>query len=108
VVKWQRFGKKMEYVIVEIKEFRFLCSVDEQLEPLLNKIPEIEVLAKDCKAFIMNALHETREAGQKLDERKAELMGEIGYNIIGFPFTNHEAISYAHNKKLSYTILELN
>ncbi len=108
--KWQKFGNSelnMEYVIVEIKGFSFLCSVDEQLDSLLNKMPEIELLAKDCKTFIINALHETREAGQKLDERKAKLMREIGYNIIGFPFTNHEALSYAHNKKLNYTILEL-
>lgn len=58
----------------------------------------------DLHIALMSA---TPDQSAALEKEKQQLTSKIGYNIIGVPFTNHDAELYALDKKLDYTELHL-
>lgn len=80
-------------------------GVDSQ--PLISHLADIEKLSEDVNGLYINALDATQEEASKIEKQRRKLTSEIGYNIIGVPFTNHDAELYALDKGLDYTVLEL-
>lgn len=77
------------------------------MQPLLDNLVEIEMLAEKVNAFYKNLMSATKEDSTALEKQKRALVSKIGYNIIGVPFTNQDAQMYALDKKLDFEELEL-
>lgn len=97
----------MKYVLVKYKNIKLLINEGLHVQPLIENLSEIELMAEKVVVFYKNMLNATKEDGKKLDQEKAALMSKIGYKIIGVPFTNHDAELYAIDKKLDYESLVL-
>lgn len=79
----------------------------EDAQPLISRLPAIEALAEDVKEFYSNLLTGSDSDVEALESKQKALIEKIGYQIIGVPFTNHDAELYALDKKLEYDILEI-
>lgn len=99
----------MKYTLIKYNNLKLLVNDLEDAQPLISRLPEIEALAEDVKAFYSNLLNASESDAEALENRKKPLIEKIGigYQIIGVPFTNHDAELYALDKKLAYGILEI-
>lgn len=97
----------MKYTLVKYKNIKLLVNEGLQMQPLIDHLIEIELLADKVSIFYKNVLTATKEQGAELEKEKQSLISSIGYKIIGVPFTNQDAELYALDRKLNYEILEL-
>lgn len=97
----------MKYNLLKHKNMKLLISDECSREILLTYLPEIEALAKKVSHFYANLMHATNDDAASIEAEKKLLLSKIGYNIIGLPFSNHDAELYALDKKLNYKILQL-
>lgn len=97
----------MKYILVKYKNLKLLINEGLQMQSLIEHLNEIESLAVEVNGFYTNLLTATKEQGAALEKKKQALIAKIGYNIIGVPFTNHDAELYALDKKLNYEVLVL-
>jgi hypothetical protein len=97
----------MKYVLVKYKGIKLLINEGLHMQPLLDSLQEIEVLAEKVNNFYQNIINKKKEDGKKLEDEKSVLISKIGYKIIGVPFSNHDAELFALDKSLDYEILEL-
>ena len=96
-----------EYVLVKYKDVKLLINQGLDVQPLIENLSEIENLACKVNHFYLNLLSATTEQGNELDLERQQLISKIGYNVIGVPFTNHEAELYALSETLDFQTLEL-
>lgn len=97
----------MKYTLIKYKNLKMLVNELEDAQPLIARLPEIEALAEDVKGFYSNLLTASDSDVEALESKQKALIEKIGYQIIGVPFTNHDAELYALDKKLEYDILEI-
>lgn len=97
----------MKYVLVKYKSIKLLINEGCSIEPLLANIAEIDLLENKVNQFYSNLLHADQNDAATLEAEKRHLTSKIGYNIIGVPFTNQDAELYALDKKIEYTVLQL-
>lgn len=97
----------MKYNLVRHKNIKLLISDECSREILLEHLPEIEALAEKVSHFYTNLMHATQDDAASIEAEKKLLLSKIGFNIIGLPFSNHDAELYALDKKLNYKILQL-
>lgn len=97
----------MRYVLVKHKNIKLLVNESCDMQPLLEQLQSIEALSEKVNSFYINLINATQEKSTALEKEKQQITSKIGYNIIGVPFTNHDAELYALDKKLDYTELNL-
>lgn len=97
----------MKYTLIKYNNLKLLVNELEDPSPLISRLPEIEALAVDVKEFYSNLLNVSESETKAIEDKRKLLIEKIGYQIIGVPFTNHDAELYAIDKKLEYDILEI-
>ena len=97
----------MKYTLIQYNKLKLLVNELEAPSPLISRLPEIEALAEDVKGFYSNLLTASDSDVEALESKQKALIEKIGYQIIGVPFTHHDAELYALDKKLAYDILEI-
>lgn len=97
----------MKYNLLKHKNMKLLISDECSREILLTYLPEIEALGEKVSHFYANLMHATNDDAASIEAEKKLLLSKIGYNIIGLPFSNHDAELYALDKKLAYKELQL-
>jgi len=97
----------MKYALIKYKNLKLLINEGLQMQPLIEHLHDIEILADKVNAFYANLLNNKSDQAKKLEQEKSSLLSKIGYTIIGVPFTNHDAELYALDKQLEFDVLEL-
>lgn len=97
----------MKYTLIKYNNLKLLVNELEDAQPLIARLPEVEALAVDVKEFYSNLLNVSESETKAIEDKRKLLIEKIGYQIIGVPFTNHDAELYALDKKLEYEILEI-
>ena len=96
-----------KYVLLEYRNLKLLIDEECSLEPFLAHSNEIETLAKETKYFYAHMLKFTEDEVANIETKRRDLISKVGYDIIGVPFSPHDAELYAQHHKLDYTVLEL-
>lgn len=97
----------MKYNLFKHKNVKLLISEECTREILLEHLQEIEALAEKVSHFYANLMHATQADAAIIEAEKKLLLSKIGFNIIGLPFSNHDAKLYALEKKLFYKEVQL-
>lgn len=97
----------MKHVLIKYKKIKLLINEGCSSEHLLVHLTEIESLEKKVSHFYANLLTVNKDEAEAIEAEKQRLISKIGYNIVGVPFTNQDAELYALDKKLDYTVLQL-
>jgi len=97
----------MKYALIIKGDLKLLINEGLQMEPLLTHLDEIQALNARVLEFYANLMSATAEQGRALEAEAKSLISKIGYNIVGVPFTTHDAEMYAVNLGLDYEIIEL-
>lgn len=97
----------MQYTLLTHNELNLLFDAGADSSAVIAHIDEIEALADEVNAFYENLLAASKEQAAELETKRQQLLEKIGVNIIGVPFTNHDAILYALDRKLSFTQIRL-
>lgn len=95
----------MNYTLLTHNELNLLFDSGADSGAVIAHIDEIEALADEVNAFYRNLLSASKEQAAELESKRQALLKKIGVNIIGVPFTNHDAMLYALDRKLSFTQL---
>lgn len=94
-------------MLVKYKNLKLLAHAGVDIQPLIQHLSEIEALALEVENFYINLMHSSRDDAYAIKDKAQALISKIGYEIIGVPFTTHDAELYALDKKLDYDVLEL-
>lgn len=97
----------MNYTLLTHNELNLLFDANADSSAVIAHIDEIEALADEVNAFYSNLLTASKEQAAELEAKRQRLLEKIGVNIIGVPFTNHDATLYALEKKLSFTQIQV-
>lgn len=97
----------MKYNLFKHNKIKLLISEDCTREILLEHLQEIEALAEKVSNFYANLMHTNQADAAMIEAEKKLLLSKIGFNIIGLPFSNHDAELYALDKKFEYKIIYL-
>ena len=97
----------MRYTLIKHNDLKLLINEGCDIAPLLQHLEEIISLNSEYKSFYQNILNAQASEGKALEEKARNLVSKIGYKIIGTPFSMHDALLYALDKKLAFDELEL-
>jgi hypothetical protein len=98
----------MKYVLIKYKNIKILVNDSCDMQPIMDHLERIDALNKKVSGFYMNLMNANQDLSSSIEYDRQQIISKIGYNIIGVPFTNHDAELYAIDKKLEYTELHLN
>ncbi|AOY11829.1 hypothetical protein BGL48_11945 [Salinivibrio sp. SS3] len=98
----------MNYTLLTHNELNLLFDAGADSSAVIAHIDEIETLAVEVNNFYENLLSASNEKAAELEAKRQALLKKIGVNIIGVPFTNHDATLYALDRKLNFTRIEIN
>ncbi|MPX91415.1 hypothetical protein [Salinivibrio sp. VYel1] len=97
----------MQYTLLTHNELNLLFDAGADSGVVIAHIEEIQTLADEMNAFYENLLTASNEQATELEAKRQGLLKKIGFNIIGVPFTNHDAELYAVDRGLHVERLDL-